>query len=228
MIRSPVASAAAAKSAKAIDLGILPVWNLQHLYPSMDSAAYADDLAKVAIACKAFSQDYRGKIAGIATGAQAAKVLTQIIQRYEALDDLLGRIMSYAGLMYSGDTTNPARAKFYGDAQEKITAASADLLFFQLELNRLDDGVLEKIIATAPLAHFRPWLEDIAKEKPFQLDDRLEQLFLEKSVTARAAWNRLFDDTIAALRFKVKARELTLEPVLNLMQDPSEAVRKEA
>ena len=88
--------------------------------------------------------------------------------------------------------------------------------------------MLEKISATAPLAHYRPWLEDIAKEKPFQLDDRLEQLFLEKSVTARAAWNRLFDDTIAALRFKVKARELTLEPVLNLMQDPSEAVRRDA
>ena len=227
MIRSPVA-AAPVKSSKPADLGILPVWNLEHLYPAMDSEAYADDLAKASGGCKDFAADFRGRIAAIAAGGHAAKTLAQAIKRYEALDDLLGRIMSYAGLIYSSDTTNPAHAKFYGDAQEKITAASADLLFFQLELNRLADGVLDKIIATAPLAHYRPWLEDIAKEKPFQLDDRLEQLFLEKSVTARAAWNRLFDDTIAALRFKVKARELTLEPVLNLMQDPSEAVRRDA
>ena len=73
---------------------------------------------------------------------------------------------------------------------------------------------------SGPLAHYRPWIEDIRREKPYQLDDRLEQLFHEKSVTGRSAWNRLFDETISAMRFKVNGRELTLEPTLNLMQDP--------
>jgi len=94
------------------------------------------------------------------------------------MEELLGRIMSYAGLVYSGDTTDPARMKFYGDTQEKITAASSDLLFFELELNRLDDALTAKLAAGA-LKHYRPWLEDIRKGKPYQLDDKLEQLFHE-------------------------------------------------
>ena len=110
--------------------------------------------------------------------------------------------MSYAGLVYAGDTSDPARAKFYGDAQEKVTALAGDLLFFELELNRLDDSLLDAAMADPPLGHYRPWLEDIRKERPHQLADEIEQLFLEKSVSGAAAWNRLFDDTIASLRFK--------------------------
>ena len=223
------APAAAARTARtAPGLGDLPEWNLADLYPSMDSKRFSDDLAKAQAACTSFAADYRGRIEALAQGAAAGEALAAAVQRYEALDDLIGRIMSYAGLVYAGDTTDPVRAKFFGDAQEKITAASSDLLFLQLELNRLADGVLERAMANPALGHYRPWLEDIAKEKPFQLEDRLEQLLHEKSVTGRAAWNRLFDETIAALRFRVKTRELTLEPVLNLMQDPSEAVRREA
>ena len=206
----------------------LPVWDLTHLYPAMDAPAFVKDFADCDAECKAFAAAYRGRLDAMAAAPGASAALAAAVARYERLDDLMGRLMSYAGLVYSGDTTDPARAKFYGDTQERITAASSDLLFFQLELNRIDDAALAAAMAAAPLAHYRPWLEDIRKEKPFQLEDRLEQLFHEKSVTARGAWNRLFDETIAGLRFHVGAKELTLEPVLNLMQDPAEPVRKEA
>ena len=228
MLSLPAFATAASRPAKAPSLGTLPEWNLADLYPAMDSSQFRADMEKAMGGCKTFAAEFRGKIGAVAAGPGAGEKLAAAIQRYEALDDLIGRIMSYAGLIYSGDTTDPAKAKFFGDAQEKITAASSDLLFFQLELNRLDDGVLEKAMVTLGLAHYRPWLEDIAKEKAFQLEDRLEQLFHEKSVTGRSAWNRLFDETIAALRFRVKSKDLTLEPVLNLMQDPSEDVRREA
>src|ERR671921_488711 len=132
------------------------------------------------------------------------------------------------GLVYSGDTTDPKRAKFYGDAQERLTAASSDLLFFGLELNRIDDAVIDAAVARPPLAHYRPWLEDLRKDKPHQLDDKLEQLFHEKSVTGRAAWNRLFDETIASLRFTVRGEELAIEPTLNKLQDSDETLRKDA
>ena len=101
------------------------------------------------------------------------------------------------GLLYAGDTADPVRAKFYGDMQERITAASLHLLFFTLELNRLDDAVLEAAMADPALGHYRPWIEDIRKDKPYQLEDRVEQLFHEKSVTGYSAWNRLFDETMA-------------------------------
>lgn len=206
----------------------LPEWNLADLYEGTDSPRLKADLARMAEEVATFGADYRGKLAGLAGGAEASAKLGEAVARYEALQDLIGRLMSYAGLLYSGDTTDPARAKFYGDVQEKVTSASAQLLFFQLELNRLDDAVLMAAAAAAPLSRWKPWLEDIRKEKPYELDDKLEELFHEKYISGAAAWNRLFDETIAALRFKVGTEELAIEPVLNLMQDPREEKRREA
>jgi len=206
----------------------LPEWNLADLYPSRDAPRYAADLERAARDAKVFAEQYRGKLAGMLAAPDASATLFEAISAYEALDDLLGRIISYASLVYAGDTSDPALGKFYGDAQESITAISSDLLFFQLELNRLDDEALEKAAKTAPLDHYRPWLDDIRLEKPYQLDDRLEQLFHEKSVTGRGAWNRLFDETMAALRFEVGGETLTLEPTLNLLQDGKAEVRREA
>jgi oligoendopeptidase F len=220
------AATGASASKREPNLGALPEWNLADLYPSMQAPAFASDLDRAARECKAFADRYRGKLAALAVEGDA-RGLAGAVQEYEQLEDLLGRIMSFAGLTYSGDTNDPTRAKFYGDTQDKITAASTDLLFFQLELNRLDQSVLAQITAGA-LKHYRPWLEDIRKEEPYQLDDKLEQIFHEKSVTGRGAWNRLFDETISALRFKIDDRELTLEPALNLMQDRDQEVRKEA
>jgi len=215
-------------AARSDDLGALPEWNLADLYPAMDSPAFRDDLARAEAECKAFAEAYRGTLDALARGEDANATLGAAVQRYEAVEDLIGRLMSYAGLVYSGETTDPQRAKFYGDTQERLTAASSDLLFFTLELNRIDDAVLEQAMGSEPLARYRPWLEDIRKDKPYQLDDKLEQLFHEKSVTGRAAWNRLFDETIASLRFDVRGEELTLEPTLNKLQDTDGTVRKDA
>src|SRR5262249_14484355 len=152
-------------------------------------------------------ENYRGKLNDLTGSAGAGADLAAAIRRYEAIEDLLGRIGSFAGLVYSGDTTDPKRSKFYGDAQDKLTAASSDLLFFQLELNRLADAVIESAMAaSSALAHYRPWIEDTRRERPYQLDDKLEQLFHEKNVTGRSAWNRLFDETIASLRFVIRGK----------------------
>ncbi len=129
----------------------MPEWNLEDLYPSMESRAFADDLAKAGTECKSFNVAYKGKLEALAKKGSGAELL-EAIKRYEALEELLGRIMSYAGLVYSGDTTDPARMKFYGDTQEKITDASSDLLFFELELNRLDDALATKLAAGAAQA----------------------------------------------------------------------------
>src|SRR4029078_9937968 len=140
----------------------------------------------------------------------------------------LGRLISYAGLLYAGNTTDPAIAKFYGDMQESITAASLHLLFFQLELNRIEDSALEAAMTDPALGHYRPWIEDIRKDKPYQLEDRVEQLFHEKSVTGYSAFNRLFDETMVALRFKVGGKSLPLEQTLNIMQDADPKKRRVA
>jgi oligoendopeptidase F len=208
--------------------GALPEWNLADLYTGLDDPAIKRDLDKADADCVAFEEAYKGKLADLAGSAQGGAALAETVRRYEAIDDLMGRLGSYAGLVHAGNTVDPARTKFYGDVQERLTTASTHLLFFTLELNRVDDAVLEAAMADPALGHYRPWLEDVRRYRPYQLEDRVEQLFHEKSVTAYSAWNRQFDATIANLRFKVGGKSLAIEPTLNLMQDRSGAKRKVA
>ncbi len=207
-------------------LGALPEWNLDDLYPGIDSPQVGRDLAQADADCAAFERDFKGRLAAMAAGARGGQELAEAVKRYEALEDSLGRLISYASLMYAGDTTDPKRAKFYGDVQERITAASIHLLFFTLELNRVDDAALDAAMKDPALGHYRPWIEDVRKEKPYQLEDRVEQLFHEKSMTAYSAWNRQFDELIASLRFKIGGKDLAIEPALNFMVDPDGKKRK--
>jgi oligoendopeptidase F len=220
------ASAASPAAATAIDLGPLPQWRLDDLYEGMDSPRFAADLARAATEAKRFAATYQGKLAGLTEGADAGQRLYAAVGAYEELQDLMGRIMSYASLLHAGDTSDPARAKFFGDAQEKVTELAGELLFFELELNRLDDARLDAATRDSPLAHYQPWLVDVRKERPHQLGDELEQLFLEKSMSGAAAWNRLFDETIASLRFSFEGEDLTLEPLLGKLQDADGRVRE--
>ncbi|MGB6662370.1 MAG: M3 family oligoendopeptidase [Xanthobacteraceae bacterium] len=209
-------------------LGRLPEWNLADLYSGLDDPAIKRDLDRADTVCLAFEEAYKGKLAAMAAAPDGGAQLAEAVKHYEAIDDLMGRIGSYAGLVHAGDTIDPARTKFYGDVQERMTAASTHLLFFTLELNRIDDAVLERAMADPALDHYRPWLEDVRRYKPYQLEDRVEQLFHEKSVTGYSAWNRQFDATIANLRFKVGGKLLAIEPTLNLLVDRAGEKRKAA
>jgi oligoendopeptidase F len=208
--------------------GKLPEWNLADLYSGIDAPEVARDLARMDADCLAFETDYKGKLAEFTAREDGGRWLADAVRRYEAIDDLAGRLGSYAGLVHAGDSVDAAISKFYGDVSERLTAASTHLLFFGLELNRVDDDVIERAMQTPELGHYRPWIEDLRKDRPYQLEDRVEQLFHEKAQSGYAAWNRLFDQTISSLRFKVGPRELAIEPTLNFMQDRSGEKRKAA
>jgi oligoendopeptidase F len=221
---------AAKRAIRPISAGFrrLPEWNLDDLYSGLNDPAIKRDLDRTDAECAAFEEAYKGKLAGLAAALDGGSALAAAVRRYEAIDDLMGRLSSFAGLTHAGNTLDPARTKFYGDVQERLTAASIHLLFFTLELNRIDDAVLDKAMADPALGHYRPWLEDVRRYRPYQLEDRVEQLFHEKAVTAYSAWNRHFDATIANLRFKLAGKSLAIEPTLNLLQDRSGAKRKAA
>ena len=209
-------------------LGTLPEWNLTDLYAGPESPKLKTDLETSERAADAMQERYAGKLATLLDGGKGGAALAQAVREFEALNDIMGRIVSYASLLYAADTSDPKRQKFFGDIQEKITAISSKLLFFPLELNRLDDAMLETAMSHSELGHYRPWLEDLRKEKPYQLDDKLEQLFHEKAVTARGAWDRLFNETMTALRFDADGEKLSLEPTLNRLLDQDEAKRRGA
>ena len=186
-------------AAMAQDFGPMPVWNLGDLYASPKSEAVQADLKKAADGALGIKQRYQGKLAELAgDGAR----LAEAIAAYESLSDTIGRLGSYAGLLYAADTSNTENAKFYGDIQEKITAITTDLIFFELELNKVDEALLARALQVPALARYKPWIDDLRKEKPYQLDEQLERLFHEKSITAHGAWSRLFNETMtgAALR----------------------------
>jgi oligoendopeptidase F len=225
-MKSSQSSAAAAAPAKT--LGELPEWNLDDLYPGPQSRELADDFERARRDVAAFAEAWRGRLADLAARPDGGDALGRAVEAYEALADLLGRIASYAMLYHVGDTTDPDRSKFYGDTQGKLTDISLQLLFFELEFNRIDDEVMERALAAPRLARYRPWVSDLRKERPHQLDDRIEELFHEKSLTGASAWNRLFDDTMAALTFNVEGEELSLEPTLKLLLDHDEVKRKAA
>ncbi len=226
--RKPAAAKSAAKTKAGSKPGKLPEWNLADLYSGIDAPEVARDLQKMDADCVAFETDFKGKLAEHTAREDGGKWLAEAVRRYEAIDDLAGRLGSYAGLVHAGDSVDPAISKFYGDVMERLTAASTHLLFFALELNRVNDDVIERAMQSPELGHYRPWIEDLRKDKPYQLEDRVEQLFHEKSQSGYAAWNRLFDQTISALRFKVAGKELAIEPTLNFLQDRDGQKRKTA
>ena len=233
LFRSSLDAFLATSDAAAADkaVGDLPEWSLDDLYKGLDDPAIEEDYKLAQSEAEAFAADYQGKLAeGLAKGGDD---LAEAMKRYEAMQERMGKLISYAGLLYNGNTTDPKIAKFYGDAQERLTTISTVLLFFELELNRVEDAVLDKAIASCEaLAHYKPWLDDLRMEKPYQLSDELEKLFYEKSVTGAMAWNRLFNETMAGLRFTVEtdgeSKELAIEQALNLMSDSDEAKRKAA
>jgi len=203
------------------------VWNLADLYAGIAAKPVGRDLAKAAAEAKRIRDTYQGRLGSLAKDGEK---LAEAIAAYEALSDLVGRLGSFAGLTYAENSADPANAKFYGDVNEKLTALFADLVFFELELNKIDDKALAKAMKTPALAKYQPWLADLRKEKPFQLEEKLETLFMEKGQTSRGAFNRLFDETMTSLRFKVEGEkaELAIEPTLNLLSSPDGARRQAA
>jgi oligoendopeptidase F len=202
----------------------LPSWDLSDLYASPQDPKLAADLDRAEADARAFHDAHAGKLADIGGDA-----LASAIARYEAIEEVLGRAMSYAQLIFSGDAQSAENGRFYQTMQERVTAISSHLLFLTLELNRLDDAALaQKVAGSAALARWQPWLRDLRVFRPHQLSDELEKLLHEKEVTGRSAWNRLFDETVAGMRVKVAGEELTVSAALNKLSDRDRDVRAAA
>ena len=201
----------------------LPSWDLADLYPGPEAPEVQDDFAEAEAAASRFAEIHAGKLTALGGAALAAAIV-----EYQRIEEILGRLMSYAQLLFSGDSSDPAIGRFYQMANERVTAISSHLIFFTLELNRLDEAVLAEKLADPAAARWRPWLRDLAVFRPHQLSDEIEKLLHEKEVTGRSAWSRLFDETVAAMRISVGGEELTVSAALNRLSDARRDVREAA
>ena len=209
------------------DLGALPEWDLGDLFAGPEAPRLARALDDAEARARAFADAHKGRLEALDGAALGAAVA-----EYEAIDEILSRVMSYAGLFYAGDQSDAVRGRFYQTMSERVTRISATLLFFALELNRLDDDALAERSAAPALARYAPWLRDVRALRPHQLSDELEKLLHEKHVAGRRAWIRLFNETMAALRFPLDTgdglQELSSAEIFNLLSDADGAVRKAA
>lgn len=206
--------------------GDLPEWDLRDLYPAPDAPEYARDMADLTASCAAFAKAYEGKLASL-----DAPALRACVQEYERIDTVAGRIMSYAGLRYYQNTMDSERAKFMADAQDKVTEATTPLVFFSLEFNRLDEEHLTALMAQdLALARYKPVFDRMRAMRPHQLSDELERFLHDQSTVGAAAWNRLFDETMAGMTFALpgEAEPLNLESTLNLLTDTDRSRREAA
>ncbi len=205
------------------NLGDLPEWDLSDLYAAPDAPELARDLDWLETECAAFAADYEGRLADL-----DADALLTCVQRNEKISTTAGRVMSFAGLRYYQLTTDADRAKFLSDCQEKVTNFTTPLVFFTLELNRIEDDALRARFAeNTDLARYEPVFRRIRAMKPYQLSDELEK-FLHDLGVVGDAWERLFDETIAGLTFTVDGEELNIEGTLNLLTEQDRAKREAA
>ncbi len=209
------------------ELGPLPDWNFDDLYTATDAPELKRDLKWLDSACAKFAADYEGKLAGLS----AAEML-ECLLRDEKISGIAGRIMSFAGLRYYQNTTDADRGKFMSDCQDQITQYSTPLVFFSLEINRMDDDKLNALLdENADLARYKPVFDRMRAMRPYQLSDELEKFLHDQSVVGASAWNRLFDETIAALTFDMDGESMNLESILNYLtehdRDKREAASRE-
>ncbi|WP_348663248.1 M3 family oligoendopeptidase [uncultured Planktomarina sp.] len=204
--------------------GDLPEWDLSDLYASEDAAELQADLTWLKQSCIDFSNDYEGKLAQL-----NADEMLKAVERYEAIDIIAGRIMSFAGLRYYQLTTDPERAKFMSDMQDKLTEHTTKLVFYGLEFNRLDEEALSKLLSqNTALARYKPVFDRMRAMKPYQLSDEMEKFLHDQSVVGATAWNRLFDETIASLVFTIDGEDLPLEAATNELSEQDRDTREAA
>lgn len=226
--RFPAAAAEAdtarkAETTQGAETSALPRWDLSALYNSMEDPQLEQDLTDAHTRARAFAARYQGKLGGL-SGAE----LAEAIAASEEIDEILGKAGSYASLLFAANSSDAAIARFSQSVNERLTDIAGDLLFFTLEINKLDDAALEAKLKEPALARWEPFLRDTRLFRPHQLSDEVEKVLLEKSVAGAQAWSRLFDETIAGLRVTLDGKTITVGDALNRLSDENRAVREQA
>ncbi len=202
----------------------LPTWDLTDLYNDLKDPNIRRDLDDAKSRSQAFQQTYQGKLNDLSGDELAAA-----IAEYEAISEICGKIGSFAQLKYAGDSSDAAIGQFYQFVQEEMTGISSLSLFFGLEINRIEDASLDaKYEQSEALRRYRPWLDENRAFRPHQLSDEVEQVLHERRVAGSAAWVRLFDQTMAELRFPIDGEELTMSDAANMLSSSKVDDRKKA
>lgn len=203
----------------------LPKWDLKDFYERPFDPKNSEELKDLERRVDLFPPMWKGQLA-----KRSELDILEAIQVYERFQESLHRILSYAYLVFAEDMEDPKRIRFFQEVKEIITNISKKMLFFPIELNQLHDRFFDRWIKDTenPLHTYASWFRYLRSQKPHQLSNEVEEVLLDKDITSRSNWVRLYDETIAGLRFDVDGKSYAISEVLNFMSDESKEMREKA
>lgn len=202
----------------------IPAWDLNDLYPGMDSPELKKDIAAVSAGALKFETRYKGKLA-----ESSPDEFGNSIEEFEKLNETLGRLDAYSYMLHSTNMNDPKISTFYQNIQEKSNDVSNKMLFFELELNAMSEEQVQEKMASPKAKNYEPWIKNVRAARDHMLSEDLEKMLHEKSVVGAAAWNRLFDETMASLRFNIGGKMVTEPEAMDIISSsPDAKTRHEA
>jgi len=205
-------------------------WNLADLYSGVDDPRITHDLEMALHRAQAFEQTYRGKIA--VEGGPSPELLHAAVTELESLFEQMDKPAVYASLVHAAKTDEPKHGALLSRTREQRTLINRHLIFFDLEWVKLDDKPARAVMDSPLLTKYRHYLEQKRAWRPHYLSEPEEKILDEKSVTGRAAFVRLFDETMARLQYPFehagRSDLLSLQQLNARLYDADRAVRKAA
>ena len=203
-------------------------WNLKDLYKSPDSKKIGSDFTKLDSKSKKFNKKYRNRI----SNSSSPKLIFESLVEIEKIYEGLGKISSYASLLFAADTDNEKYSKFYQNVSERSSDIRKNLIFYFLSWNKISEKRAKEIYSNPILRKYSHLLKSERKYKNFMLTEPEEKILDKKSITSSKAFNRLFDQTLNNLKFEMKLKNkisvLTETEVLSLLYDKDRKIRKSA
>ena len=203
-------------------LSNLPNWDLTDFYHNTKDPRIQQDLDGLKEMVSKFVEVYAGNLT-------SGQVILSAIKDYEAIEDLMAKLMSYAFLNSTTQLKETEPQQFLQHIQEQVTNLATPLVFFNLELSKLDEAVLTQGYTDVPaLKRYESWLNNVRLYKDHQLSEDQERLLMEKALTGRSACNRLYDETLAGIQFEWRGDKIGISEIVDKLSDKDANVRAEA
>jgi len=199
----------------------LPVWDLSEIYKDIKDPKIKTDLKKIKKSSDNFLNKWKGKIKDLNSSD-----FLLCIETYQEICENIHRVGTHSNLIFATNMENPEVSRYNSSVSDEFTEIFSSLIFFTLELSKVDDKTINAWMSDNKSNKWKPYLTVLRKRNPYLLDPLVEEILIEKSATGRSAWVRLFDETSASLRFPFKEKELSEAEILNLLSDSDPNNRK--
>ena len=199
----------------------LPVWDLSEIYKDIKDPKIKTDLKKIKKSSDDFLNKWKGKIKDLNSSD-----FLLCIDTYQEICENIHRVGTHSNLIFATNMENPEVSRYNSSVSDEFTEIFSSLIFFTLELSKVDDKTINAWMSDNKSNKWKPYLTVLRKRNPYLLDPLVEEILIEKSATGRSAWVRLFDETSASLRFPFKEKELSEAEILNLLSDSDPNNRK--